>query len=91
MTLCTYKGNELPCIAEAKPDSPRQWCPPHEAMLFRDYALAYRRKSRQGAGVDDTWAHSRGLDIDKLKAEGANMTDHTRPLTCAAVADVDRL
>lgn len=92
MTMCAYKGNELPCIAEAKPDSKRNYCGPHEQMLLLDYALAFRRRQRRDTAADaERWAQSRGLDVATLQKLGANMTDHTRPLTVPYVADVDAL
>ena len=91
MTLCTYKGNELPCIAEAKPDSSRHYCGPHEQMLAHDYARAYRRKAKASVPSADAWAARHGLDVDVLKAAGEKMTDHTKPMTVRTVADVDSL
>ncbi len=91
MTMCKYKGNELPCIAEAKPDNPRGYCGPHEQMLAHDYALASRRKSKQGAPFAEAWAARHGLDVDTLKAAADKMTDHTKPMTVRTIGDVDSL
>ncbi len=88
MTLCTFKNQSQPCVAEAKPDSPRQWCPPHEAMRLHDYALAFRRRQKRFSQIDVTrWAETRGLDVAALEA----IAPGAKPLTVRSVEEVDAL
>ena len=89
--LCAFKGQEVPCVAEAKPGDPHQYCPPHAAMLFRDYALAFRRRAKTNKTEAERWAITRGFDVEKLSEIAATLTDTTRPLTVRAVSDVDSL
>ena len=92
MTLCAFKGMELPCIAEAKPGDRNGFCGPHQAMLQHDYALKFRRCSkRDGIERARNWAYSRGLDTDTLQSSADKMTDTTKPMTVKTVAEVDSL
>lgn len=91
MKLCTFKGNESPCVAEVKADSPRQYCGPHEQMLAHDYALAFRRRVSKDKAQAEAWAHRHGLNLDVLAAAASKLTDRTKPLTVRTVGDVDSL